>query len=274
VSTSPATTLFSNLNLVTTAGTAAPASVVPYYRTLWTGAPYGFYGVTGATAQKGSDKLDGVFQRVVNPQNISGGIVVINKILCLAFLLTYNDPVGGNRPLLCIFFNKKWFFASQGSGLTFIAGASLSGVQSMFGTDGTKLYKLFNDNTANINQKVQSKLWDFGEATISDTQVLKVGIEATTNSTGTLNVTVDSETSQSAPVTFNSAGIVWINGFGNTITWTNYLSATIGWEYNSYGWYKSDISNYGKYAGLTVTTTIPGLSINAMQLQYELRARW
>lgn len=276
VSTSPAVTVFSNLNLVTTAGTSARASVVPYFRTLWMAAPYGFYGITGASAQKGSDKLDGVFQLLASTSNISGGTVVINKILCLAFMLSYNDPSSGTRPIFAIFFNKKWFVGSQGSTLTFCATASLSGSQTMYATDGTKLFKLFSDLVSNISQVVQTKLWAFGEGNISDVQVLKVGAEIVMPLTpGAVTISADTEFNSVGGNFFGSTSIVvWQNSSLAVTQWKNNSNAIVEWAASGFVWLRGDASNYGKYAGLTLTTSVPGIELNAMQLQYELRARW
>lgn len=275
ISTSPATTLFSNINLVTTTGTNAANSIISFYRTLWMANPSGFMAVTGATAQKGSDKLDGVYPLIANVSNICVGVAVINNILCLVYFFIYNDPAVGARPLFAIFFNKKWFFASQGSGLTFAAYASLSGTQYMFATSGTKLYKCFSNTSSAITQKVQTKLWDFGEGTIADTQVLKVGVECIMPSvSGSISITVDSELSSSSPVANGSSTTTWVNNLSNAVTWINNVSATVTWLANGFLWFRGDASNFGKYAGLTISSTVQQMTINAMQMQYELRARW
>jgi hypothetical protein len=275
VSTSPAVTLFSNLNLVTTTGTLNPASVVSFYRSLWMATPYGLYAVTGANSQKGSDKLDGVFKSLVSNSIISGGTAVINKILCLCFLLQYADPVLGNRPLLAIFFNKKWFFASQGNGIAFVASSTINGVQTLYGTNGRNLYSLFSNTTTLINQTAQTKLWAFGESSISDVQVLKAGVECVMPIVpGAIAVTVDSEiSSQVANVTAQN-NTQWVNNSSATITWTNNSGFVVYWAIYGYAWFRGDASNYGKYAGLTISTPTPGIEISAAQIQYELRARW
>ncbi len=275
VSTSPATTLFSNLNLVTTAGTVSPASVVPFYRSIWMASPYGLYAVTGANAQKGSDKLDGVYQLIASSTNISGGLAVINNILCLCFLLSYNDPINGNRPLIAIFFNKKWFFASQGSAITFIAGASLAGKNIVYATDGAKLFRLFSDATYAIAQTIQTKLWAFGETSISDIQTLKAGVECIMPATsGTITATVDSERATSNAVVTGGNGLNFVNNLNQTITFVNNSGQALNFISGGFSWFRGDVSNFGKYAGLTVTSSTPNVQYLAMQMQYELRATW
>jgi len=272
---SPAATVFSNINLVTTAGTASPGSVVPYYRTLWMATPYGFYGITGSTAQKGSDKLDGIFPSIASATSFSSGVVVINKILCLAFMFGYVDPsTGGTRTILTIFFNKKWFVASQGDALTQCATCTVGGTQNLYATDGSKFYKLFADSTVAINQTLKSKLWDMGDS-LTDKQVLKIGVESIMPTVaGAFNATVDTELS-SAPTSLVSVSVAtWLNNAGSLVSWINNASATVSWEASGYIWFRGDASNFGKYIGLTITSNTPGLTIMAEQIQYELRARW
>lgn len=274
VRVSSGSTLFSNLNLVTTAGTSSPYSVVAYYRTLWLATPYGFYGITGSSAQKGSDKLDGIFQRINSFTNISAGVVVINKILCLAFLFSYNDPDVGNRALFAIYFNKKWFVASHSSTLVTCAGATLSGTQTLFATDGSKLYKCFGDNTTATTQTIKSKLWDMGEA-LTDKQVLKAGIETIMpDYAANISLDVDNENKSVTVVNQPSSLIHWVNNSEETVLWTNNSFGFVGWFASGYVWFRSDASLTGKYIGMTISASIPQLIVSAEQLQYEFRARW
>ena len=274
VSTSPATTLFSNLNLVTTAGTSSPGSVVSYYRSLWMAAPYGFYAVTGSTAQKGSDKLDGIFPFIASATGFSSGVVVINKILCLAFMFTYADPVAGSRAIIAIFFNKKWFIGSQGNSLTQCSGATVSGTQNLYATDGTKLWKLFANTSGTVMQTIKSKLWDMGDP-LTDKQTLKVGVETIMPSVaGAINVTVDSELGSNPAALTSTSTATWVNNSGAQVTWVNNGSIAVVWLASGYVWFHGDASNFGKYVGLTITSMTPQLIVMAEQLQYELRVRW
>ena len=69
--------------------------------------------------------------------------------------------------------------------------------------------------------------------------------------------------------------IYWVNNSGQTIPWTNNASATIQWlGGTAYTLYKSDAQQYGKYLGLTITSTSPSYTINTLEMEYELRARF
>jgi hypothetical protein len=107
-------------------------------------------------------------------------------------------------------------------------------------------------------------------------QALKFGIEATLNAGVTMNVTVDSETGSSPNyVLTNTSDVYWVNNVGTTITWLNNSSATIGWlSSTGYFLYKSDAQQYGKYLGLTLTSSNPAFVVNTFEMEHELRVRF
>jgi len=105
-------------------------------------------------------------------------------------------------------------------------------------------------------------------------QALKVGIEATTTTPAELSVTVDSE-SGSSPAYLLGNFVTWYNNLGVTITWINNSSTTIGWfGGQGYTLYKTDAQQYGKYLGMTVTSTYPNFVLNGFEYEHELRVRF
>jgi hypothetical protein len=105
-------------------------------------------------------------------------------------------------------------------------------------------------------------------------QALKFGIEATLTTSGTFNITVDSEQGSSPVYSLNN-GVTWYNNSLITITWQNNSSATIGWLTSpGYALYKSDAQQYGKYLGLTMTSTDPAFTVNTIEFEHELRVRF
>jgi len=171
-----------------------------------------------------------------------------------------------------VFFEKKWFITSQGA-LTYVTSVPLSGLINMYGTTGKDLVRLYGDSAASINSTLKTALDPMGD-TIRTKQALKFGIEATLTSGGTLNVTVDSETGSSPQYTLNNS-VTWYNNSQQAIPWTNNSSATIGWlTSNGYALYKSDAQQYGKYLGLTITSSDPALTYNTFEFEHELRVRF
>jgi hypothetical protein len=216
--------------------------------------------------------LDGIFPNIDFTYPVSGGQVLLNNILCAAFNFYYNDPDTGLRPVQAVFFDKKWFLSSQGT-TKLVSSVATAGGVFMYSTNGTNLARLYSNSTSNISTNLSTALWPLGD-TIRTKQALKFGIEATLTLGGTLNVTVDSE-SNSSPVYSLTNFVTWYNNLGSTIPWQNNALQTIPWTYsNGYVLYKSDAQQYGKYLGLTVTSTSPGMTYNTFETEHELRVRF
>jgi hypothetical protein len=233
---------------------------------------YGMYALVGSTTSKISDQLDGIFPYIDFTKPVTGGQVLLNSILCAAFSFTYNDPLSSARPIQAVFFEKKWFITSQGA-ITYTTSAPVGGVINLYGVADKSLYKLYASSTANVSSKIQTALSPMKDP-IRTKQALKFGIEATLTTGGTFNVTVDSESGSSPTYVLNNT-VTWYNNSGTTITWLNNSSATIGWlTSNGYALYKSDAQQYGKYLGLTMTSTDPGFVVNTFEFEHELRVRF
>jgi len=265
-------TSFTNTNVSASNGSSYANAIFPYFRSMFFINQYGIFALVGATVTKISDNLDGVLPLIDFSYPVTGGQVLINNILCAAYNVYYNDPVAGLRPIQLVFFDKKWFVTSQGTILR-VAPVTTTNKLFLYGTDGTNLKKLYSDSTVNIDSTIKSALWPM-EDTIRDKQALKFGVEATLTTGGSLNVTVDSETASSDLYTFGTT-VSWINNNLQTVTWENNSSATIGWlTGQGYTLYKSDAQQYGKYLGLTLTSSTPGWTLNTLEMEYELRARF
>jgi hypothetical protein len=235
---------------------------------------YGIYALVGSTTTKLSNELDAIFPLIDFTQPVSGGQVLINNILCAAWSFTYNDTStleATARQVQAVFFDKRWFFTSQGA-LTYVASIPANGVISLYGTTSTGLYKLYNSTTVGANATIRSALWPLGDP-IRDKQALKAAIEITTTAAGTFAVTIDNESRPNSIGTFASYA-TWVNNLGNPITWTNSSNATISWYNNGYTLYKRDAQQYGKYLGLTISTSGALFTLNTLELEYELRARF
>jgi hypothetical protein len=234
---------------------------------------YGMYALVGSTTSKISDPLDGVFPYIDFTLPVTAGQVLLNNILCAAFNFTYNDPTLGARQIQAVFFEKKWFITSQGT-LNYITSVPVSGVISLYGVADKALYKLYSNSTGSVSSKIQTALMPMKDP-IRTKQALKFGVEATITQPATFNITVDSESGSSPVYTLNNGTVIWLNNSGAPITWTNNSSATIGWLLSSgYSLYKSDAQQYGKYLGLTMTSSDPAFVVNTFEMEHELRVRF
>jgi hypothetical protein len=274
VSTTGAT-LFTNTNVSASVGSNLRYAVFPYFRSVLFMNNYGIYALVGSTTSKLSDQLDGMFPYIDFTLPVTGGQVLVNNILCAAFNFylkaTYPFATGG-RFIQAVFFEKKWFITSQGA-LTYTTSAPVGGVINLYGVVDKALYKLYASTTANVSSKIQTALSPMKDP-IRTKQALKFGIEATLTQAATFNITVDSESGSSPAYTLDNS-VVWFNNLGTTITWKNNSNTTIGWlTSNGYALYKSDAQQYGKYLGLTMTSTDPGFVVNTFEFEHELRVRF
>ena len=269
-------TIFSNTNLVANLGTTFPMTVVPYYRSIWYMNESGIYALYGATPRKASDELDGIFDLIDFTQPVTAGTVTLYNELCLAFCFTYMDPDLGDRQLMAIYLNKKWFLASQNIEIDGVATSS-TGADTLFGTLDSDVYELFADDTADIDQTIISRFWDF-EDFVSQKQSLRVGVELNLPSgEGTIDVTVDTERF-SVPPSSNFSGsfeFEWFNSVGAAFSWQNSLGAAFTWLVAGYIFLQGEANVQGRYLGFTITSSEPQLNYEGMALQYrKLPAGW
>lgn len=276
--TTAGTTLFTNTNVSASVGTKLAYAIFPYFRSVLFMNDYGVYALVGSTTSKISDSLDGIFTNIdFTNSNTTGGQVLLNNILCAAFNFKYTGGLGTSsedRYIQAIFFEKKWFFTSAGNNLKHVASVPVGGRITLYGTDGTSCIKMYSNTTAAVSSYVQTSLNPMKDP-IRTKQALKVGIEATLQNASLLNVTIDSESGSSPSVTLGQL-IQWINNLSVPIDWINNSLQVIGWSDGQSGYtlYKTDAKQYGKYLGMTVTSTSAGIVYNGFEYEHELRVRF
>lgn len=270
--TNTGATLFTNTNVSASVGSRRINAIFPNFRYVLFLNQYGVYALVGSTTSKISDALDGVFPLIDFSQPVYGGQVLLNNILCAAFNFYYNDPIQGLRPVQAVFFDRKWFFTSQGA-IKYTSSVSVAGQTRLYGSSGTNLIQLYGDASAGVASTVKTALWPMGDP-IRDKQALKFAIEATITADATLTATVDSEIGSSPVYTLANNVISWVNNAGTVIPWVNNASSTINWINTGYQLYKSDAQQWGKYLGLTLTSNSASIVISTLEMEHELRARF
>ena len=279
--TTAGTTLFTNTNVSASVGTKLAYAIFPYFRSVLFMNNYGVYALVGSTTSKISDALDGMLPDIdFVTKEVTAGQVLINNILCAAFNIRYTGSEGvsaGPRYIQAVFFEKKWFFTNQGNDIKAIVSVPVGGKITLFGTDGTKLYKFYSDDVATIDNYIQTALMPMGDP-IRTKQALKFGIEATNNAGLPLTVTVDSEQGSSTPYSLGSSQTIeWVNNSNQVIPWQNDALQTVTWGLllgAGYFLYKSDAAQWGKYLGLTLTSQANGMVVNTFEFEHELRVRF
>ena len=270
------TTLFTNTNVSASVGSKRTNAIYPYFRSVLFMNDYGIYALVGSTTSKISDPLDGVFPNIDFTYPVYSGQVLVNNILCAAFNFRYYDAVftQSYRYIQALFFEKKWFFTSQGNNLQYITSAPVGGLVNLYGVESRHLYQLYNDKTANVSSIVQTSLLPMNDP-IRDKQALKIGIEATSTNVSviSMNVTIDSE-NRSSPIYNLTSVVQWQNAGLQTLPWSNNSGTVVGWGTIGYNLYKTDAQQYGKYLGMTVKASSSSYVINGFQYEHELRARF
>ena len=234
---------------------------------------YGVYALVGATTTKISDALDNIFPNIDFSFAVTSCQVLIYNILLAAWSVTYNES-GTLRKLQLLFFDRKWFVTDMGE-VTHINSSPLSGLIGAYGLrESGRVYKLYNDQSAAISSLVRTALWALNDP-IRTKQALKIGVEATISNTGVgqISFTVDSENQSSSQITLTN-GIQWINNVLQVLQWQNNSGTIITWTPTGYALYKYDAQQYGKYLGMTITSTSPSFVYNGFQLEHELRVRF
>lgn len=266
-----AITTFSQTFLSSTTGTTLPATITAMERAIIFMNKYGVYALFGASVQKISKALDGIFPLIDFTQNVSAGLVQLYNILCYAVSFTYMDT-NSNRAIQAVFFEGKWFLTSQGA-LTFISPASVNGVLSLWGTTGTDVRQLYGDTVSNIATTIKTGLYDLGNP-IFDKQMNRAGLEFTSNSVTTMTLEVDTERAKQTQTLTGGNTLVWTNASGVPIVWQNNFSQTITWISSGFLLISALYDLVGKYLGFTVTSTSPGVVVNGILAEYQQRASW
>lgn len=270
------TPIFTNLNIQSIVGSDQPASVFTWGRTLMFGTRYGAHGIDGVEAARVSAKIDGIWQNIDFTQSISGGSVMVNNILCAAFLIKWTQSSTTTRTVLAMFQDGKWWFANMGTAVTFAVSAMRNNVPTLYGLIGNQLYRFFSDTANAAASTVSTALWSMGD-TIRDKQLIRYGFEVTMTNylASTFTATLDTETVSTTPVALPLGSISWINQSNTLVNWINNSSAVVSWTNNSYQLLSGDATAWGKYLGMTLASTEgSSFQLSGFLLEYEFRARW
>ncbi len=236
---------------------------------------YGVHALVGASMQKISKPLDGLFPDIVFDNSTSAGLVQIYNIQCYALNFLYRGVGNGstnNRHIQAVFFDGKWFVTSQ-SDLSFISPLSQNGTLSMWGTTGRDVKQLYADATQTIATTLMTGLYDLGNP-IFDKQVIRAGVEWTAAGEDDITLEIDTESVTQSQTSTADAGIIWYNNASQIITWQNNSLQTVVWVTNGFVLSDALFDIVGKYLGATVTSNSPAIAINGILMEYVHRAPW
>jgi len=280
INTTTGSTLYTNTNISASVGSDLPYAMMPYFRSIVFMNRYGVYALVGSTTSKISDALDGLFPSIDFTKTVSAGQVLIYNILCASFNFYYNGTSGTQSAaqyIQAIFFDKKWFFTYQGA-VKYIVSVPVNGSATIYSTTGSDLQTMYQSASIAQATKIQSALLGMGNI-IRDKVALKFGVEAILSQAigNNITVTIDSENATSPSVTLNNFQTVqWVNNTGAVVSWINNSLATVLWGNYQLGYYlyKYDAQMWGKYIGMTITSTSPSYTVAGLQYETEQRAKF
>lgn len=275
---SPLITTFSITNIVSNVGSPFPSSVTSFLRTFLMLSPIGVYAIVGATPQKLSDKLDGLFPRLLfqNRTDWSAAVGNIYNVFIWAVHITLRDPIddaisGTDRPILLCFAQGKWFLANQDPNLTFITSlTSTAGRPEIWGTDGLTVFKLFGGVGA-VPYRIKTKLYAFGSS-VQWKEWLRFGLEFTSDAVVTPEITLETERHErhrelvniSTALTFFGAGPITFVGTG-PIT---FIATGLQLVRQTTGGLK------GRYLGMTLQGIANAWVLAGLQMQVKPVEEW
>ena len=241
-STTPATpgvltTTFNNLNSDPQIGSPWPSSLQLYNRNIIFANTQGIHVSYGGAVQKLSSPLDGIFftgpiyDREADFPSATAQIFGI-QVYCL--LLPFVDPITNQLTTEMIMWDTRKFWTStQEVALTYIAGQEIQSTMTAWGTDGTNLFKLFQQPSTGFEKVVRSKLWSLPGYHFTKTGMRLYGVLQNFSYDDPLEVAIDTDAGDAYATTV-------IVDDGNTGT-------------DVFGPYP--LGQQGKLIGLTATTS-------------------
>ena len=275
----PPVTTFTNQNADPEVGTPWPGTCDVWGRNIVFANSFGAHISYGAAVTKISEPLDGVFNTVPNFGSLipsAGKAIIFGKKVWI-LLLPIIDPITGQQTNTLFMWNGKiWWSSIQDVSLIYIQHQEINSVLTCWGTNGTTVYPLFQNPTANFTKVVQSKLWDTpGGYQLEKAAVRLFGLAIYYSLLSpNLTVSIDNESGQSPLTLPIGPGILtWTNNSGQPITWTNSLLQVITWFSAGNGivvFPPQAVGQVGVLTGLTFETNCPDMALISAMLQDEI----
>lgn len=270
ITVSSSVTLFTILTLSSDIGTSFLMTILSYNRLVLFANKQGAYGIFGATVNKISDDLDGIFQLIDFSVVPSAALNDINNLHCYLLLVKYNDPISGPRTIICTYQTNKWFITSQGNNMLAICPiALLSTTQwETFGSSGSDVSELLQSLTTNVAIRLITALTPHDNPIMAK-QVIRSGIQITSSIAQSVMMTVDTENGSNAYTFLVSSPITWVNNSGGAVQFQNNSLQNVNFVTGGFKFPYQSTEGYGKFIGNTVTGNNQQMAINAVANEYQ-----
>lgn len=159
------TTQFANQNSDPQSGSPWPSSVQFLNRNLIFANSDGIQISSSGAVVKVSAVLDGIFSASADifgrQADFSSAVAQVFGVQVYCLLIPHLDLYTGQVVTTMIMFDQNKFWTSpQDVQLTYIASQEILSQMIAWGTDGTNLFRLFQNPTSNFPKVVRSKFWD------------------------------------------------------------------------------------------------------------------
>ncbi|HEY4355950.1 MAG TPA: hypothetical protein VGN16_09400 [Acidobacteriaceae bacterium] len=194
----PASTTFNYLNVDPQIGAGFRDSLQDFGRTIVFSNATGVYGLYGGAATKISGKLDRLFNNAIFPPDgralrPSSAVATIFNVKHHFFLFTITDPeLGSLRNVMVAWNEREWTIVSQTPSLTYIGTQEVESKLYAWGTDGSKLYQLFEQPSASLTKRLTTKYYGT-ESLLILKDFLNLYLQAQDFSTGNSGITMNVE---------------------------------------------------------------------------------
>ena len=279
-------TLFTVLSLASDIGTTFLQTIQSYNRLVLFANKNGVYGIFGASVQKISNDMDGIFENVDFSLNMSSSLHDVHvfnvagspggSIHCYILLVKYFDPLQNiTRTLLLTYQSNKWFVVNVGNNLLSICGGVLSTTQQWetFVSSGSDVTPVLQNSNAPVQILLITSLTPHNNP-IQAKQVLRSGIAVTTGIAQSLTMTVDTENGSNSYDYFAGTQITWLNNNGQVVQWLNNSQQPVNFFTGGFTMPDQDTDGYGKFVGNTVRGSVQAFAINMIANEYEDADPW
>jgi len=287
VTVSGSATIFNIVTLSSDQGTPFPKAIASYNRLILFANKVGVYAVLGASVEKISDPMDGIFAAVDYSQPMQAAVTDLHTSLhTFLLLLRYKDPIQGiTRSLLLCFYKNRWFVANQGNTTTTICTCPIGGLIETFGSSGNDVTQYFQ-STSPVTITLRTSLSANGDIHIGKKSI-NAFVALYSSNAAIMSGTADSSPlNPGKPFSFNTAiPIQWINNSNNPIQWQNNSLQPIQWIATGWLYQRIGIQQWnanGVFLGMTLTGSFSGgaggggtagqstgLVINALGIEYQ-----
>jgi hypothetical protein len=274
----PPTTTFTKQNANPEVGTPWPAAVQTFGQYLVLGNPFGVHVQTGGSIDKISEPLDGFYNSVPNFGGVSPSTakaIIFGKKAWMMLLPVVNTVTGLIENKLLMWAGKGWWTSQQDIDLVYIAGQEINSVQTAYGTEGTRIFPLFQQPSVGFSKTVQSKLFSEpgGYMNVKAASRLWGLAQYYSPESPSLTISVDNELGSSggsSKVTIPGQKlVVWHTASGAEMIWTTAGGVVMSWSISGFGptvFPPTAIGQDGVLLGLTVTTVAADVALVSLML--------